>query len=218
MPTKRKAKDATGAPTAPADFDTIGKRLRWAIERRPTKGRERGLRLFQRDMEARARELEAAGSDRVPPFTLPSIMTYLTDETEPSPTFVREAARLCGVKRSWIMFGDGPRTDGEPTIRAPGVSTQEDGWTLPWRTVAGLEGLAHAPHIVTAALAHHMDVWRAMHPVAADLADAEPAYLAALWSDIYTPHPLAWLDFADYAVHAITARTTALRIPTTTED
>ena len=55
----RKEISGPNTPQPPqVDLDTIGKRLRWAIEQRPPQGRKRGVRLFQSDMESRMKELE----------------------------------------------------------------------------------------------------------------------------------------------------------------
>jgi transcriptional regulator with XRE-family HTH domain len=84
------------------DWSTIGRRLRWAIDRRPSKGRQRGVRRFQREIEGRA-EAEDRHNLGV---TLTSIMKYLHDEVTPSIAFLELAADLLGVRVGWLAFGD----------------------------------------------------------------------------------------------------------------
>lgn len=95
-----------------ADLSTPGGRLGWAIKRRPPEGRRRGIRLFADDMRERAEEL-----DGLQGYTMPSIQSYLTDDVEPSVTFLREAAALCGVRAEWLAFGQGAPTEGEELAR-----------------------------------------------------------------------------------------------------
>lgn len=85
------------------DWSTIGRRLRWAIDRRPSKGRQRGVRRFQREIEGRA---EAEGRQNLG-VTLTSIMKYLNDEVMPSIAFLELAADLLGVRVGWLAFRDG---------------------------------------------------------------------------------------------------------------
>ena len=95
------------------DLSTIGKRLRWAIERRPAEGQARGIRKFQRDLTARAVELKEAGGSTIAGLTLPSVMSYLNDAATPSVEFIREASQLAGVRATWLAWGEGAPTQSE---------------------------------------------------------------------------------------------------------
>ena len=93
-------------------WHTLGGRLRWAFERQPRQGRQRGLRLFQRRMERH-------GPD-IPGTSLSAIQGYLKDDdpTEPSPRFLALAARLLSVRPTWLTWGAGaPTEEGEAERR-----------------------------------------------------------------------------------------------------
>lgn len=97
----------------PGESDTLADRLRWAIERQPRQGRQRGLRLFQRRMEERAKEILRAGG---PPLTgthLSTIQGYVNGTAEPSRQFLVEAARVLGVREAWLILGEGAPTEEE---------------------------------------------------------------------------------------------------------
>ena len=91
---------------------TLGDRLRWAIdEHQPRRGRQRGLRLFQRRMEARWK-----GSTGVP-YALSTIQTYLipdpTKRLDPPLSFLHAAADVLGVREVWLTYGKGVPTEEE---------------------------------------------------------------------------------------------------------
>ena len=90
-----------------ADWSTIGKRLRWAIEQRPAEGRKRGVRKFESDLTDRSNEQEADGRRAIPGVTMPSIQGYLKDDVRPSLDFLEAAADLCGVDDTWLKTGKG---------------------------------------------------------------------------------------------------------------
>lgn len=97
----------------PSSPKTLGERLRWAVERQPTRGKERGLRLFQRRMEERAKEIRRAGHRAPDGTALSSIQGYLAGGVEPSLAFVEEAARVLRVRAAWLAFGSGMPTEDE---------------------------------------------------------------------------------------------------------
>jgi len=97
----------------PGSAHTIGERLQWAIQHLPRRGRQRGLRLFQRLMEERAEEIEREGGPPLVGTYLSSVQGYVRGEVEPSMQFLVEAARVLGVREAWLIVGDGPPTDEE---------------------------------------------------------------------------------------------------------
>lgn len=97
-------------------MSTIGERLREAIELWPPEGKQRGVRRFQREMEARAAVL-ASGGQSLLGVSYPSINSYLNGETVPSIEFLREAADLLGVQFVWLVTGEGDRTRSEEMLR-----------------------------------------------------------------------------------------------------
>lgn len=113
MTAEGKKSEAGSTEPPVVDLNTIGERLRWAIGQRPRDGRQRGVRKFQRDIQARSIERADQGERGIPGVTLPSIMTYLNDETEPSVEFLREAARVLAVREEWLAFGEGFPTAAE---------------------------------------------------------------------------------------------------------
>lgn len=97
-----------------AKWDTIADRLRWAIDRMPREGRQRGERLFQRKVERRAEEIRRSGDpEELTGYHLNSIRDYLSGKTLPSPIFIREAAAVVGVRATWLLDGSGKPTDAE---------------------------------------------------------------------------------------------------------
>ena len=92
--------------TVQAGLVTPGKRLQWAIARQPPVGRERGLRMFERAMRARAERVHGG----ITGATLPSISAYLKDVAEPSRTFYEAAGAVLGVRAEWLDFGTGAPT------------------------------------------------------------------------------------------------------------
>ena len=96
--------------------ETVKDRLRRVVSNRPPKGRHRGIRLFQREMEQRRDELRADGQDLVG-VSLPTIHGYVSpDGPTPTDDFVHEAASVLGVSPEWLLKGEGgQRTDGIPT-------------------------------------------------------------------------------------------------------
>jgi hypothetical protein len=129
---------------APLDADTVGKRLRWAIVRRPAMGKKRGVRAFQRAIEERAGKLEKKGR-RLPGITLPSIMTYLNDVTTPSIEFLHEAASVLDVREAWLAFGEGERTEAEQRGRDAAVDSLMTGLAGDSETHAITAGLYSGP-------------------------------------------------------------------------
>lgn len=113
-------------------MDTFGKRLRAAIEKRPPRGRRRGIRLFQEDMEDRREEMRASGKGELIGVALPSIHAYLHDRVSPPEDFVREAAQILGVREAWLAHGPPePRTEAE--VQARGISSEVQWAREAWR-------------------------------------------------------------------------------------
>ena len=100
-----------------ADFSTLHGRLRWAIDRQPREGRRRGLRLFQRRMESRAKELTEEDDVQLEGVALSSIQTYLRGEVVPPLTFLQEAAGVLVVREAWLILHDGEPTEDEERAR-----------------------------------------------------------------------------------------------------
>lgn len=98
---------------------TIGERLRIAIRRMPARGRERGIRLFQKQME-----------ERYPGVTgtsYPSIHSYLQNRTAPPLEFLAAAAELLGVREEWLANGEGEMTEERQRImKAAPEPVEED--------------------------------------------------------------------------------------------
>jgi transcriptional regulator with XRE-family HTH domain len=113
MVAERAEAEGRARETGQVSFNTIAERMRWAIERRPALGRQRGVRKFQRDIEARSGERRDQGEREIPGVTLPSIMTYLNGDTEPTVLFLREAAGVLGVREAWLTCGEGLPTEEE---------------------------------------------------------------------------------------------------------
>ena len=90
-------------------WDTLGGRLRWAIDKQPPDGRQRGLRLFQRRMTKRGRGVVGT--------SLSAVQAYLSDEAEPSLSFLRLAAELLSVRFAWLVVGQGAPTQEEQAGR-----------------------------------------------------------------------------------------------------
>jgi hypothetical protein len=91
------------AAYVPPDWDSFPGRLRWAIdEHQRPKGRQRGLRLFQRKME---REEGVAGT------SLSAIQSYLRGKAEPTRPFIMAAAKVLRIRASWLAFGEGQPTE-----------------------------------------------------------------------------------------------------------
>jgi hypothetical protein len=74
-------------------METIGERLRWAINRMPPEGRRRGVALLIHKL------------DGVRGATYPSINAYLSNETDPPLEFLDAAAPALGVDKAWLAFG-----------------------------------------------------------------------------------------------------------------
>ena len=102
-------------------WHTLEGRLRWAIDQQPHKGRQQGLRLFQRKIEGRANELRKEGGPALPGTGLSSIQTYLNGKTVPPVSFLREAASVLGVDGAWLILGDGAPTRAHAV--AAGISS-----------------------------------------------------------------------------------------------
>jgi hypothetical protein len=109
------------------DLSSLGGRLRWAIQQRPPQGNKRGVNLFQADLVARSAARAKAGHGPLAGITLPTIRTYLPlkgqpARREPSPSFLREAADLCGVSFAWLVSGEGAPTEAHRAVA--GIATR----------------------------------------------------------------------------------------------
>jgi hypothetical protein len=92
-------------------WHTLPGRLRWAImDHQPPQGRQKGLRLFQRRMDALA-------APDTPGTSLSAIQSYLRDDAEPSLRFVQEAARILGLRAEWLAWGEGTPTEEQEALR-----------------------------------------------------------------------------------------------------
>jgi transcriptional regulator with XRE-family HTH domain len=108
------------------NVETIGSRLRQLIEKRPAKGRQRGVKRFQEEMQERAEKMREEGRTLVG-YTYPSIQSYLKGAVIPSEEFIREAASILGVREDYLLTG-------EPPVRDPMIGTPV---TLPQLTGSG---------------------------------------------------------------------------------
>ena len=118
----------------PVELDTLGKRLRWAMNRSDFRAghQQRGLRLFQRRMP------------KMRGTTISSIQTYLADTVEPLPAFLRAAANVLGVREAWLMTGDGlPTADEDAT-------TMDQGFASGARDLQGIGGVLMRSKVVDA--------------------------------------------------------------------
>lgn len=109
------------------EWSTFGGRLRWAIAQLEPKGRQRGLRLFQR----RILESAEASPRRIPGVTLQSISTYLRGEVKPAHEFTEEAARLLGVHPGWLFSGLGHPTLAHAQAAAAAAGAGSDRQAVP---------------------------------------------------------------------------------------
>ena len=124
-------------------WHTLADRLHWAIGRRPSRGRQRGLRLFQRDMGEHARDVQGT--------SLSAIQGYLRSDVEPSLSFVQHAARLLAVREAWLAWGTGAPTEEEEAGRRESpeaalfrISTAvHEALGVPTRIPAGIPLLGH---------------------------------------------------------------------------
>lgn len=128
------------------ELNTLGKRLRWAIERRPADGREKGVRKFQRDLHDRADELREQG-EKLMGTSLPSIMSYLNDDGTPSLPFLQEAADLCGVRAAWLAFDDGEPIDTWEATRVAAAQVAVGGPGAPRFAMLASLTLNRFPHL-----------------------------------------------------------------------
>lgn len=94
----------------------LAARLREAIERQPSAGRQRGMRLFQRRMDEHGQDVGGT--------SLRAIQDYLAARTEPSPSFLRLAAQLTGVRFAWLANGEGMVTEEEERERVAGQEAE----------------------------------------------------------------------------------------------
>lgn len=94
-------------------WDTLGERLRWAIDQQQPEGKSRGVGL----LISRLKEHGALGAN------YPSINSYLSDKVEPPLAFVREAANALGVRVEWLAFGVGKPTEAEEAARRADLDT-----------------------------------------------------------------------------------------------
>lgn len=99
-------------PGVPGEEHTLAERLRWAIDRQPHAGRQRGLRLFQRRMADRADGARKHGRAVVGTH-LSTVQTYLNGTATPGVEFLNEAAIVLGVRPAWLFAGEGHPTDEE---------------------------------------------------------------------------------------------------------
>jgi transcriptional regulator with XRE-family HTH domain len=76
-------------------------------------GRQRGLRLFQRKINAHSKEIAEHGGPRLRGVAASSIQNYLNGDADPPLRFLREAARLLEVREAWLICGVGFPTEAE---------------------------------------------------------------------------------------------------------
>lgn len=95
------------------DLDTLAGRLDWAIQRQPRDGRKRGLRLFQRRLDAFAKAEKKEGRPTPDGTSLSSIQTYVNGQLTPTLGFLKAAAEVLAVREAWLISGDGHRTEEE---------------------------------------------------------------------------------------------------------
>ena len=93
---------------------SLGKRLRWAIDRQQPRGKQRGTRLFQRRLRGRADELRARKEPKLVGTSLSSVNDYIADKAEPSLRLLREAATLLRVRPVWLICNHGPPRESPP--------------------------------------------------------------------------------------------------------
>lgn len=134
-------------------MESIGERLRWAVDRwNPTGEVRPSVAAFSREMTARG----VKGGTSVP-----SIYAYFRGDVHPTVDFVSVAARVLGVMPAWLAFGEGPRHPSthqspESTIIRDKILTVIDLYTTQRFGARGREGIA----ALTRSL--HDVFWRAM--------------------------------------------------------
>ncbi len=156
MDSDTEARATANVPGAGAPF---AERLRWAIERQPRQGRRRGMKLFQRRMAETARA--RGGGGRRPGVALSTIQGYLSGAVEPPLAWIAEAADVLGVRRGWLLTGEGWPTLEEERA-APGVLAAHGARMLAdWGALDRAEdealsssfaGYGYLPHAVRAGL------------------------------------------------------------------
>lgn len=87
-----------------AQWETLGGRLQWAIERQPPEGKSRGIGLLIRKL------------GDVPGANYPSIRTYLSDDVDPPLDFLLKAAEALKVDPGWLILGG---SDPDPGPEPP---------------------------------------------------------------------------------------------------
>lgn len=106
-----------------AKLDTVGERLRWAIDKQQTYGRRRGLRLFVHKLEQRPTRVRGA--------SLQSVSAYLTDDVTAPTDFLKEAATVLRLRPEWLAFGSGHPTDASEAASSPAdIPSEADGAKL----------------------------------------------------------------------------------------
>lgn len=94
------------------DRDTLGSRLRSAIDGLPPEGKSRGIGLLISKL------------DGAPGANYPSINSYLDDQVNPPLAFIEAAASALGVRKQWLAFGGKePRT--EEALRQQQMSAEQ---------------------------------------------------------------------------------------------
>ena len=93
------------------EWQTLESRLKWAINQQVPVGRRRGLRLFQRRMEGRSKEIEKGGGKPLLGRSLSTIQNYLSGQQPPPLSFLQEAARVLGIRESWLISNEGGPTE-----------------------------------------------------------------------------------------------------------
>ena len=97
---------------------SVARRLREAIEHKGV-----SIREFQREMEHLTKGTGAKGS------SYPAIHRALQGKTVPSVPFLELAADYLGVRRAWLMAGDGPMVEKDfGSARFPLPLEQNDAW------------------------------------------------------------------------------------------
>ena len=88
--------------------NTLGGRLRSAIDRQPPEGKSRGVGLLIKKLQER----EAPGAN------YPSINSYLENRVEPPLAFLRAVADALGVRFTWLAVGQGAETEEAEQARS----------------------------------------------------------------------------------------------------
>lgn len=101
----------------PKQWETLGGRLQWAIERQPPEGKSRGVGLL-------IRKLETA---EAPAANYASIGSYLDDKVTPPLTFITAASEALGVREAWLAFNEGEPDEQEEVAAEVATDRLADG-------------------------------------------------------------------------------------------